>query len=99
VGTFLSSIPILLFGIQSGGLLLALKLLALILAVHAFEAYVLNPKITANILHMHPLLVLVLLLLGERFFGIWGMVVGVPIGYYLISVLIEQDENITPESG
>ena len=98
LGTFLSSIPILLFGIQAGGMAMVLKLIALIAAVHAFEAYVLNPKITANILHIHPIIVLILLLIGERFFGIWGMVVGVPVGYYLISVLIQSDENILTES-
>ncbi|MDO9541628.1 MAG: AI-2E family transporter [Kiritimatiellia bacterium] len=98
LGTFLSSIPILLFGIQAGGLALGLKLIALIAIVHTFEAYVLNPKITAKVLHIHPILVLILLLIGERFFGIWGMVVGVPIGYYLISVLIENDDNVSPES-
>jgi len=96
LGTFLSSIPILLFGIQAGGLPLAFKLIVLIFAVHSVEAYVLNPRITANILHVHPLLVLVLLLLGERFFGIWGMVVGVPIGYYIISVLAGRDETMPP---
>ena len=92
LGTFLSSIPILLFGIQVGGLGMMLKLVALIIMVHAFEAYVLNPKITGNILHIHPLLVLVLLLIGERFFGVWGMVLGVPVGYYVISVLTLKDE-------
>ena len=97
LGTFISSVPILLFGIQVGGLPLALKLVALITAVHAFEAYVLNPKITGNILHIHPILVLILLLLGERFFGIWGMIVGVPIGYYIISVLMQKDEDIVPD--
>lgn len=98
LGTFMSSVPILLFGIQAGGLPLAVKLVALITAVHGFEAYVLNPKITSNILHIHPILVLVLLLLGERFFGLWGMVVGVPIGYYLITVLMQKDESMAPES-
>lgn len=98
LGTFLSSVPILLFGVQVGGLPLMLKLVALITAVHAFEAYVLNPKITANILHIHPILVLILLLLGERFFGIWGMVVGVPIGYYIISVIMEKDDDMPAES-
>jgi len=98
LGTFLSSVPILLFGAQIGGFPLMLKLVALIAVVHAFEAYVLNPKITSNILHIHPILVLILLLLGERFFGIWGMVVGVPIGYYIISVIMEKDDDILPES-
>jgi len=98
LGTFLSSVPILLFGVQVGGLPLMLKLLALIAVVHAFEAYVLNPKVTANILHVHPILVLILLLLGERFFGIWGMVVGVPIGYYIITIIIEKDDDLPSES-
>ena len=98
LGTFLSSIPILIFGLHVGGLSLILKLIVLITVVHSIEAYVLNPKITANILHIHPMLVLVLLLIGERFFGIWGMVVGVPIGYYIISVLMTKDEGITEES-
>lgn len=97
LGTFISSIPILLFGVQFGGLPLVLKLIALITAVHAFEAYVLNPKITANILHIHPILVLILLLIGERFFGLWGLVVGVPIGYYLISIMMQKDETTEPE--
>ena len=91
LGTFLSSIPIVLLGIQAGGGPLALKLLIMIAAVHAFEAYVLNPRITAHVLHAHPILILILLVVGERFFGIWGMVIGVPVGYYVISVLAKQE--------
>jgi predicted PurR-regulated permease PerM len=97
-GSFLSSIPILLFGAQAGGLPLALKLVAFIAGIHALEAYVLNPKITGNALHVHPILVLILLLIGERFFGIWGMVVGVPIGYYVISVLTARDERLATDA-
>ena len=97
LGTFLSSIPILLFGVQVGGLGLVCKLIVLIAIVHAFEAYVLNPRITAKVLHVHPILVLILILVGERFFGIWGMVVGVPIGYYVISVLTKQEEGVNAE--
>ncbi len=93
LGTFISSIPILLFGIQVGGLPMVFKIVAFVALIHVFEAYVLNPKITADILHIHPILVLVLLVIGERFFGIWGMVVGVPIGYYIISVLIKNDDE------
>jgi len=93
LGTFLSSIPILLFGVQVGGLVLVFKLIVLIMIVHAFEAYLLNPRITAKILRVHPILVLILILVGERFFGIWGMVVGVPIGCYVISVLTAHEEE------
>lgn len=95
LGTFLSSVPILLFGIQQGGVTLALQLVVLITIVHLFEAYVLNPKITAGVLHVHPILVLLLLLLGERFFGVWGMILGVPIGFYVVRTLTKRDEELT----
>ena len=98
LGTFLSSIPIMIFALEAGGLPLAFKLAILVALVHAIEAYGLNPKITGNILHIHPILVLILLLLGERFFGLWGMVLGVPIGYYLISVLTHTDDNLADEA-
>ncbi|HBC86303.1 MAG TPA: hypothetical protein DCZ94_05040 [Lentisphaeria bacterium] len=97
LGTFMSSIPILIFGIQDGGLDLVLKLIVFVAAIHAFEAYVLNPRITGEALRAHPLLILVLLLVCERFFGIWGMIVGVPLGFYLISVLSTKDEEHQPE--
>lgn len=93
LGTFLSSVPILLFGVQAGGLALVVKLLVLIGLVHAFEAYILNPRITAGVLHAHPIVVLMLLLVGERFFGAWGLIVGVPIGCYVISVLTKSDDG------
>jgi len=95
LGLFISSVPILLFGAQAGGLALVLKLVLFVLVVHLFEAYVLNPKITADVLHVHPILILVLLLLGERFLGVWGMVVGVPIGYYLLRVFTRPDDTLT----
>lgn len=98
LGTFLSGIPILLFALQVGGMLLVLQLIVVIALVHAFEAYVLNPHITGNVLNVHPILVLVLLLVGERFFGLWGMILGVPIGYYIIRVLAERDESLPPIS-
>jgi predicted PurR-regulated permease PerM len=93
LGTFISSVPILLFGIQFGGLIMGLKLIGLIAFIHAIEAYILNPKITANVLRVHPIIILILLLIGEKFFGIWGMVVGVPVGFYIISVLTQPEKK------
>jgi predicted PurR-regulated permease PerM len=97
-GLFISSVPILLFGLQAGGLYVAYKLIAWIALVHLVEAYLLNPKITGGVLHVHPLLILVLLLVGERFFGVWGLVVGVPVGYYVINLLTSPDDNLKDES-
>jgi predicted PurR-regulated permease PerM len=92
LGTLISSVPILVIALQVGGFLLALKILVLLVVLHSFGIYILNPKITAGFFHVHPILILVLLLVGERFFGIWGMVIGVPVGYYVLSVLTRPED-------
>jgi predicted PurR-regulated permease PerM len=100
VGALLSSVPITLVALQQegGGLGLALWAVAMIGAVHALEAYVLNPKILGNILHIHPLLVLVILLVAEHFFGIWGLLLGVPMSYYVYTAFIEEPKGAQPAS-
>ena len=76
--------PITLFALQSGGWTAVMGVICLVLLVHALEAYVINPVIYGHAFESHPLLVLVLLLLGEHFFGIWGLILAVPLGLYVI---------------
>lgn len=84
VGAFLSSVPIVITAlVQPAGFWLALKAIVMIMLVHALEAYVLNPRIMGDHLKMHPLSVIITLLVGEHFFGMWGVVMGVPIITYL----------------
>lgn len=84
VGAFLSSVPIVITAlVQPFGFWLALKAVVMVLIVHALEAYVLNPRIMGDHLKMHPLSVMMTLLVGEHFFGMWGVLMGVPIITYL----------------
>jgi predicted PurR-regulated permease PerM len=88
LGIILSAIPI---GLQAllqpdGSLDLALYALLGIGAIHAFESMVLSPKIVGKILHLHPVLVLAVLVIGEHLFGIWGLLLGVPLAVYAIHV-------------
>ncbi len=69
----------------------------MILLVHAIEAYFLNPRIASGIFQIHPILILIILLVGEKFFGIWGLVVGAPVGYYLINTLTHPDPELQSE--
>jgi len=84
VGAFLSSIPILISALVQGGLALTIEGLVMVLVVHALEAYVLNPRIMGEHLHMHPFTVMVTLLVSEHFFGIWGVLLGVPAVTYTV---------------
>jgi predicted PurR-regulated permease PerM len=79
IGAFLSSVPIVITAlVQPSGFFLAIKAVMMVLIVHALEAYVLNPRIMGGHLKMHPFTVILTLLVGEHFFGVWGVLLGVP---------------------
>jgi predicted PurR-regulated permease PerM len=89
-GVLLSGIPICAIAIvQPGGsLLAALQVIVAIAVIHLIEGMILSPRIIGKIGHLHPVLVIVILLVAEKFFGIWGLVLGVPVAIYIIRVVI-----------
>jgi predicted PurR-regulated permease PerM len=52
--------------------------------IHIIEAYGLNPLIYGKHLKLNPVLVLIILLVAYHSFGLWGMILGVPVAYYFI---------------
>jgi len=86
LGIILSAVPISLQALlqPDGSLALALYALLGIGVIHAIEAMVLSPRIVGKILHLHPVLVLAVLVIGENLFGIWGLLLGVPIAVFAI---------------
>jgi predicted PurR-regulated permease PerM len=77
-GSILSSIPIVAIALtQSLGT--AVEVLAWIVGIHQIEANLLNPKIIGDQAHIHPVLVIFSLLVGEHFFGIAGALLAVPV--------------------
>lgn len=89
LGVFLSSVPIALMTFQQEGIGLTLEAILLIVVIHGIEAYILNPKIMGDMLKMHPLIVLIILLLSEYYFGVWGLLLGVPISFYVYRYVIQ----------
>jgi predicted PurR-regulated permease PerM len=82
-GTILSSIPICLLALQTGGVTTMVLAILMICAVHALETYVLNPQIYGHHMHMNPVLVLIVLTIGGKLFGVWGLLLGIPIVNYV----------------
>ncbi len=83
VGTIISSVPICLLALQAGGVTSLLLAILLICVIHALETYVLNPQIYGHHMHMNPVLVLIVLTIGGKLFGVWGLVLGIPIVNYV----------------
>lgn len=84
LGTFISTVPIMLVALNAGGLQLALAILVVIVVVHALEAYALNPLIYGRHFKLNPVLVLIILFVGYHLFGIWGVLLGVPVTQYFL---------------
>ena len=98
VGMFISTIPICLVALQVGGVGLVAGVIAMVAVAHVLEAYVLNPRIYGYHMKLHPLAVLIVLYLGQHLFGVWGLVIGVPMATYVWRHLIlgETDVGVEP---
>ncbi len=84
LGVFISTTPMVLVALNTGGLTLAFGVVAMITIIHIIEAYGLNPLIYGKHLKLNPVLVLIILLIAYHSFGLWGMILGVPVAYYFI---------------
>lgn len=84
LGVFISTTPMVLVALNTGGLTLAIAVVVMITVIHIIEAYGLNPLIYGKHLKLNPVLVLIILLVAYHTFGLWGMVLGVPVAYYFI---------------
>jgi predicted PurR-regulated permease PerM len=84
LGVFISTTPIGLVALTTGGFVLVLECVAMVTLVHMVEAYVLNPRITGSFVRLNPVFVLAVLFIGEHLFGIWGLILGVPVAVTLL---------------
>jgi predicted PurR-regulated permease PerM len=92
-GTFISSTPICLLALQSGGATAMVIAIIMIAVIHALETYVLNPAIYGHHMHMNPVLVLIILTICGQLFGVWGLILGIPIMNYVFRHAIRRAEE------
>jgi predicted PurR-regulated permease PerM len=84
LGVFISTTPIVLVALNTGGPSLSLAAIGLVVVIHAIEAYVLNPIIYGKHLKLNPVFTLIILYVAYHAFGLWGMLLGVPVARYFI---------------
>ncbi len=79
VGFILSLIPALLVGLTSATPVVScLKILADFLGEQSLEATLLGPWIMGKHTHLHPVVIMIVLILGGAFMGFWGVVFAIP---------------------
>lgn len=86
-GVIISALPMSVIGYSVGGGRYVLYIIIMLLVVHALESYVLNPKLMSNKTEMPIFYTFVVLFVAERLFGMWGLIVGIPIFTFLLDVL------------
>lgn len=86
-GAFISCIPLSLIAYTVGGFQDVLYVLGMICIVHMLESYVLNPKLMSSKTELPIFYTFIILMFSERFFGVWGLIVGIPIFIFLLDLL------------
>lgn len=84
LGVFISTAPAVLVAINAQGYIGGIKVVIFVTLIHMIEAYVLNPLIYGRHMKLNPVLVVIILYVGHHFFGLWGMLLGVPVAFYFI---------------
>ncbi|RYZ06601.1 MAG: AI-2E family transporter [Myxococcales bacterium] len=84
-GSILSSVPVVLIGLTQD-FWTAIWVLLWIVGIHQVEANLLNPKIIGVAAKIHPVLVVLALIIGEHYFGLWGALLAVPVLSILQSI-------------
>jgi predicted PurR-regulated permease PerM len=90
IGPVIAGAPIVLIGLIQGGLPLGLQLTLFITALFVVEHKMIMPKIIGDRVDLHPVLVIIVLLISGKFFGLMGMFFGVPVAVIVRNVLLQQ---------
>ena len=86
-GVIISLIPLSMVGYSVGGIRDVIYIIIMITAIHALESYVLNPKFMSSRTELPIFYTFVVLMVSEKLFGTWGLIVGVPIFTFLLDIM------------
>lgn len=86
-GVVISLVPLSIIAFNIGGLGKVIAVLFMIILIHMLEAYVLNPKLMSDQTKLPVCFIFIILLVGEHYLGVWGLLIGVPIFIFLLNAM------------
>lgn len=92
-GVIISLIPLTIIGFTIGGFLTVVYLLIAIMVIHAIEAYILNPKLMSSKTDLPVFYTFIVLIFSQNFFGVWGLIIGIPVFVFLLDILDVTDKD------
>ncbi|MFD1426841.1 AI-2E family transporter [Kroppenstedtia sanguinis] len=85
-GVIISLIPLCVIAFKIGGMVKVVYVILMILVLHAFEAYFLNPKFMSSKTHLPIFFTLSILIASEHLYGVWGLILGIPVFIFLLDL-------------
>ncbi|MDR0356927.1 MAG: AI-2E family transporter [Clostridiales Family XIII bacterium] len=93
-GVIISLVPLSVIAFNTGGFIKVVQILVMVLVIHAVEAYILNPKLMANRTSLPISFVFIILLVSEKYLHVWGLLIGVPLFIFLMSIFDVDYEDV-----
>lgn len=97
-GAFISLIPLCLIAYTIGGFIKIIYVLVAIAVIHGVEAYILNPKLMSSKTNLPVFYTFIVLIFSQNFFGVWGLIIGIPVFVFLLDVLEVTDKDPVEET-
>lgn len=94
-GVIISLIPLTLIAFTIGGFLKVIYVLVAIMIIHGIEAYILNPKLMSSKTDLPVFFIFIALIFSQNFFGVWGLIIGIPVFVFLLDILDVTDKEPT----
>jgi predicted PurR-regulated permease PerM len=92
-GVIISLIPLVIIGYSIGGSMTVLYVFIAIMIIHAIEAYILNPNLMSSKTNLPVFYTFLVLIFSEHFFGVWGLIIGIPVFVFILDVLEVTDHQ------
>lgn len=86
-GVVVSLLPLSIIAFKIGGFAKIVSVMIMIGLVHAFESYVLNPKLMSAKVELPIFFTFIILLVAEHLIGVWGLLIGIPLFIFLLEIL------------
>ena len=84
-GVIISLVPLCIIAFNIGGISKVIAVIFMIIMIHTVETYILNPKLMSNKTKLPVCFIFIILLVGEHYLGIWGLLIGVPIFIFMLN--------------
>ncbi|KAA0941676.1 AI-2E family transporter [Sporosarcina sp. ANT_H38] len=86
-GVIISLVPLTIIAFTIGGFLKVVYVIIAVMIIHGVEAYILNPKLMSSKTDLPVFYTFIVLIFSQNFFGVWGLIIGIPVFVFLLDVL------------